>query len=79
MSNRKVSKFIENAKLRDREEIFDQADLIYRYHWAVRNNDLKGIEIPGNLDRSVIMERHYALNWSIDSDKTDWDDIVTHT
>ena len=79
MSKRKLSKFIENAKLRDQEEIFDQADLIYRYHWAVRNNNLKGIETPGNLDKSVIMERHHALNWLIDLNKTDWDDIVTDT
>ncbi|MBN8523225.1 MAG: DUF4272 domain-containing protein [Rickettsiales bacterium] len=79
LSERGAKQFLKEAKLRAQDEILDQADLIYRYHWATRNNRIKGIEPPAGLDNSVIMERHYTLNWLIDERNTDWDDISTNT
>ena len=60
-------------------EVLDQADLIYRYHWAVVDANLKGKLPPGKLDGGVTMERHYALNWLIGYFDQEWDDISTDT
>lgn len=35
LRDRSTEDFIRDAKLRDLSDILDQADLIYRYHWAV--------------------------------------------
>lgn len=37
MAERTTSRFIEESELRPIADILDRADLIYRYHWAVRN------------------------------------------
>lgn len=57
---------------RDVGEILDEADLIYRIHWAVR----EGAEgpLPG-----VVQERHHALNWLIGYEGDDWDEVQTDT
>ena len=34
--------FLKKANLRPKAEILDAADLIYRYHWAVRDAQLNG-------------------------------------
>ncbi|MDZ4376486.1 MAG: DUF4272 domain-containing protein [Phenylobacterium sp.] len=60
--------------------VLDEADLIYRYHWAVRDAGLNGRETPAKLDGGVVMERHRALNWLIGyADRADWDDVTTDT
>ena len=71
--------FIQNANLRSKTEILDQADLIYRYHWATTEARIKNNPMPGNLDNSVVYERHYALNWLISTKNQAWDDISTDT
>jgi hypothetical protein len=80
MAKRTTSQFIEDSELRPIAEILDQADLIYRYHWAVRNAVTRGQEVPAALDPGVTQERHHALNWLIgyDDDKG-WDNVPTHT
>jgi len=61
-------------------EILDQADLIYRLHWAVRQSGINGQPAPGGLNPGVVMERHHALNWLIGYDENaDWDDVGTDT
>jgi hypothetical protein len=75
---RTTSQFIEDSELRPIADILDQADLIYRYHWAVRNASIKGQQIPADLDPSVTEERHYALNWLIGTEQA-WDDVTTDT
>jgi len=75
---RTTSQFIEDSELRPIADILDQADLIYRYHWAVRNARIKGQQIPADLDPSVTEERHYALNWLIGTAQA-WDDVTTDT
>ena len=79
MSGTTTSQFIEDSELRPIVDILDQADLIYRYHWAVRNARIKGQQVPANLDRDVTEERHYALNWLIAYLEQAWDDVSTDT
>jgi len=75
----KEQKFRHNAKLRPKKEILDQADLILRLHWACVNARLKNEPAPGELDTSVVYERHYALNWLIKYLNQDWDKVKTDT
>lgn len=60
-------------------EILDQADLIYRYHWAVRDASINGQPPPAGLEPDVVLERHYALNWLIGYAHADWDNVTTDT
>jgi hypothetical protein len=70
---------IAKAKLRTAAEILDAADLIYRYHWAVRDAGLNGRTPPAGLDADIVMERHHALNWLIGYAGQEWDDVSTDT
>jgi hypothetical protein len=65
--------------LRPLAEILDEADLIYRYAWAVRSALNAGVEPPAGLNRDVIMERHHALNWLIRYEDAEWDEIGCDT
>ena len=67
------------ARLRPQKELLDAADLVYRYDWAAVNARLKGEEPPAGLDKGVVYERHYALNWLTGYMDQDWDDISTDT
>ncbi|ESQ79788.1 DUF4272 domain-containing protein [Asticcacaulis sp. YBE204] len=58
---------------REAADILDQADLIYRAHWAVREGASNG------LHGGVVRERHHALNWLICYEDDDWDDVQTDT
>ena len=71
--------FLKKAKLRSRKEILDAADLVYRYHWAVRDAQLNRRKAPAGLDPGVVMERHYVLNWLVGYADLDWDDVTTDT
>jgi hypothetical protein len=79
MSGTTTSQFIKHSELRPLADILDQVDLVYRYHWAVRNARIKGQQIPADLDPSVTEERHYALNWLIGYLEQAWDDVSTDT
>jgi hypothetical protein len=71
--------FIQRAKRRPISEILDEADLIYRYDWAVVDARIKGEDPPGNLHPGVVYERHYALNWLIGYMDQEWDDVTADT
>lgn len=73
-----LSSFVEQAKLREKEDILDQLDLVYRLHWAIEDARIRGEESPDGLDSGVVQERHYALNWLTWYDDQ-WDDITTDT
>jgi len=73
------SGFWEGVGLRPVGEILDQADLIYRLHWATRDAELNGKVPPAGLHPGVVMERHHALNWLIGYTEADWDDVTTDT
>ncbi len=79
LRDRDTAQFIKDANLRPLSEILDQADLIYRYHWAVVDARLKKREAPGKLDAGVVQERHYVLNWLIGYMEQEWDEISTDT
>ncbi len=72
------TEFIKNAIVRPTTEILDQSDLVYRLHWATRNADLNNQPMPANLDLSIIMERHYAINW-VTFYADEWDEVSTDT
>ncbi len=74
-----VDEFRRNAKLRGVSELLNEADLIYRYHWAVVDARIKGKSSPGGLNPSAVYERHYALNWLIRYQDQDWDAVSTDT
>jgi len=71
--------FMQKAKLRSKKEILDQADLILRLDWACVNATVNKESAPGNLDKGVVFERHYALNWLIRYLDQKWDDVTTDT
>ncbi len=71
--------FRANAKLRSKAQILDQADLIYRYRWALEEARVTATPRPKGLDADVAQERHYALNWLISYMGEDWDDVSTDT
>jgi hypothetical protein len=70
------TEWIEKSRLRNKEEILNQVDLIYRMHWATKDAKLNNKKIPGNFHPGIIFERHYALNWLV-MYADDWDDITT--
>jgi len=72
-------KFREQATLRSKQEILDQADLILRFNWACVNARVKNEQAPSGLNSSVVYERHYALNWLIHFMNQDWDNVRTDT
>lgn len=71
--------FLEGAVLRSKEEILDQADLIYRYDWACVDARIHDRTVAGGLDGGVVMERHRALNWLICYMEDDWDHVQMDT
>lgn len=79
LRDRDTALFVKDAKLRPASAILDEADLIYRYHWAVTDARLKGKEAPAKLEGGVVRERHYVLNWLIGYMDQAWDDISTDT
>jgi len=76
---RTAADFIAGTKQRSIAEVLDQADLIYRYHWATRSARLKGQPAPAGLNGGVVQERRYALNWLIRYLDQEWDKITTDT
>ncbi|RYD48086.1 MAG: DUF4272 domain-containing protein, partial [Verrucomicrobiaceae bacterium] len=79
IKDRDAAQFIKDAKLRPFPDIIDQADLIYRYHWATTDARVKNKPSPAKLEAGVVQERHYALNWLIGYMGQHWDDISTDT
>jgi len=70
-----------HAALRDKEEILDQADLIFRYNWACVEERLQDPQARKEA-WGIAMERHKALNWLISygwDGPLDWDDVTTDT
>ncbi len=63
---------------RGKSEILDANDLYYRIDWTcvdARINELELTDvIPG-----VVYERHYALNWLVNYNGQDWDDVSCDT
>lgn len=67
--------FISRSSLRPFDEIYQQADLHYRLHWAARNARLTGQ--PCRVKEGLIGERRKALDWVIGV--ADWDNVPDNT
>lgn len=76
---RPAEEFIAAARLRPVGAILEALDQHFRWHWAARQAHLDQQPPPGNLDLSVITERHHALNWLVRFEDRDWDDVDTPT
>jgi hypothetical protein len=78
-----------NAKLLPTETLLDALDLHFRLHWLVRQRQGGKLgdsdkppdgEMGGNdLDPGVVLERYYALNWLVQHEGAEWDDVKTPT
>ena len=65
---------------REKSEVLNRADLLYRLHWAVRNANLTGSGALKGIDGGVVQEWHRAVNWMIRYDsEDDWDQVGTDT
>ena len=73
--------FMKIVKLKDIDEILDEADLIYRYNWTCVDDRIYGENSPACLDSGVVFERHWGLNWLIGKGtyNDNWDSISTDT
>ena len=71
--------FENNCQLRSKEEILDELDKTYRMNWSCVDARVKGESLSGNINPSIVYERHYALNWLTNYQNQDWDHISTDT
>jgi hypothetical protein len=79
MQQRNKKQFVSDSSLRHVTEILDETDLIYRYHWAAVDARVNSQPTPAGIDSSVVLERHYSLNWLIGYMEQEWDDVSTDT
>ena len=70
------SNFIAAARLRGFKEIYFQSDLLYRLHWASRDDLFHGRS--AKLDEGLIRERRKAMDWMLGLE-TDWDEVPSDT
>ena len=64
---------------RSKAEILDWADRLYRLHWAVRDAQLNGQDMPP-VNPGMVLEWHHAVNWMTRYDnEDDWDAVGTDT
>ncbi|MNW50491.1 hypothetical protein D3C74_279440 [compost metagenome] len=78
-SRSSFDEFMGAASVRPAEEILDEADKIYRMHWACVNHRIQGKEAPAGLNESVVMERRRALFWVLGFRNEEWDHISMDT
>jgi hypothetical protein len=69
----------ESPSLRPADEILSALDLHLRLHWAVRQARLDEAEPPAGLSPGVVLERHYALNWLVRFEESEWDEVDVPT
>ncbi len=69
----------ETATLRPTAEVLDCLDLHLRLHWIARQAQVDKKNVPGGLEPGVIQERHRALNWLVQFEGAQWDDVDTPT
>lgn len=53
---------LSQCTIKSKEEILEQADLIFRYHWACRETRMKGKKLQ-QLDEMIVQEQRRALEW----------------
>jgi hypothetical protein len=65
LSGHTYEQFLAGANVRTTAEMLDEADLIYRYQWAVNDARKHGRSAPTGLDRGIVQQRVDALNWLV--------------
>lgn len=70
--------FVGKCKLIDIEDILDELDVEYRYHWALVDKRINPSTSVGDLNVDVVVERRRALEWLFFSEE-DWNNIVLDT
>ncbi|MFC9540333.1 DUF4272 domain-containing protein [Lysinibacillus sp. NPDC056959] len=71
--------FYLQAVMRSQEEILDEADKIYRYHWACVDSRIQERPAPVGMNESIVMERRRGLFWMIGHRNEEWDSISMDT
>ncbi|MDM5250757.1 DUF4272 domain-containing protein [Lysinibacillus sp. G4S2] len=71
--------FYLQTAMRSQEEILDEADKIYRYHWACVDSRIQEQTAPANMNESIVMERRRGLFWMIGHRNEEWDTISMDT
>jgi hypothetical protein len=69
----------DKCEVKNIKDVLDVLDLHYRLHWLCRQSGIDGTTPSVDLDCGVLFERHYALNWLIHFENSDWDDVDTPT
>jgi len=77
--NSSRAEFEASVQLREKSEILDELDKIYRMNWACVDARINGQTVSGNLNGSIVYERHYLLNWLTNHQNQAWDDVRTNT
>jgi hypothetical protein len=72
-----AAEFRSKSSVRPTAEILGALDLAYCIHWAIRNAELGGKNVPGKLAAWVVIERRRALEWLL-SDNS-WQDVEMDT
>jgi hypothetical protein len=68
-----------SVALHSKGEILNWADLLYRLHWAVRDAELAGNQMPP-VNGGMVQEWHLAVNWITRyGDEDDWDHVGADT
>ena len=77
--NSSRDELLEGASYRDKNEILDALDMLYRLHWAIVETRLKNESLPIEISPGVVYERRYALNWMVNLLDEEWDNISMNT
>ena len=72
------SEFLASDQMRSHESIYEEADLLFRVHWASREASLNGQPEPTGVPEYVIDQRHKAINWVCNGEEQ-WDEVDTST
>ncbi len=65
--------------MRSQKEIMDEADKIFRLHWACVDNRIQERPAPVGMNESIVMERRRALFWLIGHQNEEWETISMDT
>lgn len=74
-SYKNIGELLEDATLREPQEILTRMDENYLYYWACVDARLKNQLSPADLDEGIVMERQRAFNWLTQLQLAEWDDV----
>lgn len=75
--NQSSADFRKKINSRPLKEIVSACDLAYCLHWAIRQSEIDGKPLAGNLKPYVVIERRRALEWLLSNEE--WDDVPLDT